>query len=197
MGVAALACAALALATGFDGDGDFTPEERATLARGELVTRALERRRGQHVLVGGLSWLRVHAPREQLWSVVTDPTSYGHFLPSTQDSRVVARTDDGVIIQVRHRYGLVRASYHAALRFDHDTHMVSFSLDTQRPHDIRAGYGFMMLTAVGEDRTDVTWAAMADVGADIVAGMLRPLMQQWMLRVPECLRNWTLDHARC
>lgn len=185
------------LATAFDGEGDFTAEERAKLARGELVTRPLERRRGQRVLVGGLSWLRIRAPREQLWRVVTDPTSYGNFLPSAESSRVVARGDGAVVVQVRHRYGLVRAGYHAVLRFDPDAYMLSFTLDTRRPRDIRAGYGFIMLTAVGDDRTDVTWAAMADVGSDVVAGMLRPLMQEWMLRVPECLRGWALDHTRC
>ncbi len=187
----------LGLATAFDGEGDFTPEERAKLARGELVTRTIERRRGQSVLVGGLSWLRVRATPAELWEILVDPTSYGHILPSAEESTIVARGESSVVVRVRHRYGLVRASYHAVLRFDEGAHMLSFTLDTRRPRDIRSGYGFMLLTPVGRDRTDVTWGVMGDVGSDVVAGLLRPLMQEWMLRVPECLRSWALDQTRC
>jgi len=192
----ALGTATLLCVAGFD-DDDFTADERARLERGQLVSRPTERRRGQSVLVGGVSWLRVTASADSLWRIARDPGAYAHILPAAEEARVVARGESGVIVRIRHRYGLVGAAYHASLRFDDSAHMLSFSLDRTRPHDIRQGYGFMMITRVDDTHADVTWGAMADVGSDVVAGMLRPLMQEWMLRVPECLRGWALHRTQC
>lgn len=181
----ALASSALAQERG----APFTPEERSRLLAGELVRRPDARREGNGRYIGGTSWQRVRAPREEVWRVIEDVRNYPRLIPGVDTARVVEDRGDERVIFLRHSYSFVHASYYARVRIQRDDHTIRFDLDRSRPHDIRDGRGFITLDRYGDDETIVTWGVMADVGSGILTGVFAPVIHDWILRVPWCVRG--------
>lgn len=166
----------------------FTSRERAALRSGELVRRSVTRREGGRRYIGGTSWQRVRAPRETVWRVINDVRSYRRIIPGVAAAEVVETSGAHRTVLLRHRYAFVNASYYAQVHADHDAYTLSFRLDRSRPRDIEDGRGFITLEPYGEDETIVTWGVMADVGSGILTGVLAPVLHDWILRVPWCVR---------
>lgn len=182
--LALLASSALAQERG----APFTAEERASLVAGELVRRPDTRHEGGSRYIGGTSWQRVDAPRDEVWRLINDASNYPDLIPGVDTADVVE--DHGVerIIHLRHTYSFVHASYFARVRAERRTYTLHFDLDRSRPHDIRDGRGFITLDRYGDD-TIVTWGVMADVGSGILTGVFAPVIHDWILRVPWCVRG--------
>ncbi len=181
---AALATCASALAQG----EQFTRDERARLIAGELVQRNVSRREGSSRLFGGVSWQRVHAPIETVWATVADPSAYVRLIPSLDEVRVVEDRGDTRVLYMHHSYAIASTAYHAVMRFDAERHEMRFELDRSRPHDVRAGRGFLSLSPYRGD-TRVAWGMLADVGAGVVQEVFGPFLNQWLLLPPRCLRD--------
>ena len=105
------------------------------------------------------------------------------------DWRYDYKITDNHSIFLRHSYSFVHASYYARVRIQRDDHTIRFDLDRSRPHDIRDGRGFITLDRYGDDETIVTWGVMADVGSGILTGVFAPVIHDWILRVPWCVRG--------
>lgn len=172
-----------------DRGAPFTPGERARLLAGELVRRPDARREGSGRYIGGTSWQRVRAPREAVWQVINDVRNYPRLIPGVDRAEVVEDRDGQRVVSVRHSYSFVSASYSARVRADAGAHTLYFELDPTRPHDIRDGRGFITLDRYGEDETIVTWGVMADVGSGILTGVFAPVIHDWILKVPWCVRG--------
>lgn len=165
----------------------FTRSERRRLVRGELVTRPETRLEGGFHYVGGTSWQRVRAPRERVWRVVQDIDLYPRLIPGVDEARLIEDRGARRLIFLRHRYALVSASYYAWVRADRDAHTLHFELDRSRPHDVRAGRGFLTVEPY-RGGSIVTWGVRADVGSGLVTGVIEPLVRRWILEVPRCVR---------
>ncbi|MFK7990311.1 MAG: SRPBCC family protein [Sandaracinaceae bacterium] len=176
----------------------FSADERRRLGAGELITRPVERRRGQHTLTGGSSWqVLEHSPGET-WRALADTSAYPRLLPATESARVVAHQPGERVVQLRHGVGFASAQYHLRMRFDHDRRDISFRLDPQRRNDLRAAWGFIHVEPYEDDesRTLLSFGAMADPGGGALGGLVRPQMREWMLRVPETVRNYLNGSGR-
>lgn len=188
------ACLALALAVGpgavaqEDARG-FTARERTRLRAGELVVRNERRREGPYRLIGGTSWQRVHAPIEQVWETVLDTSAYPRLIPALEHAELVRDDDDTRLVLMRHRYSFASASYFARVTIDAERHHVRFDLDRTRPADLRAGRGFISLSPYRGD-TIVSWGVLADPGGGVITDVFGPLMHDWMLAVPRCVREY-------
>lgn len=167
----------------------FTPEERQRLLAGELVRRPESRREGAFSYIGGTSWVRVQAPRERVWEVINDVSLYPRLIPGVSTARVIEEAGSRRVLLLRHTYSFVSASYHASVRADRRHWTIEFELDRSRPHDIRDGRGFITLDRYGRGETIVTWGVMADVGSGIITGVFAPVIYDWILRVPWCVRG--------
>lgn len=166
----------------------FSRAERARLIRGELVTRPTTRTEGGFHYVGGTSWQRVRAPLARVWRVVQDVDRYPRLIPGVDRARLIERRGNRRLIHLRHRYALVTASYFAWVRADRASHTLHFELDRSRPHDVRAGRGLLTVEPY-RGGSIVTWAVRADVGGGMLGGMLEPLLHEWILKVPWCVRG--------
>lgn len=191
VGVLAL-CLSLALLGGAavaqDSAAPFTSAERRSLRAGELVERRVTRRMGRHRMVGGTSWQLVRVPIEEVWDAVLDTSRYQDFIPSLERADVIIDGDDRRVIRMHHAYSIATADYYARVRIDHQAHELRFDLDESRPRDLRAGRGFLRLTSY-RGHTIVSWGALADVGGGLIAEVFGPLLYEWMLRVPRCVRD--------
>ncbi len=187
--ISALLVASLALAQRPEAGAPFTPEERQRLLGGELVRRPDERREGGFSYIGGTSWIRVAAPRERVWEIINDVSLYPRLIPGVSEARVVEEHGSRRVIYVRHTYSFVSAAYSASVRAERRRWTISFELDPSRPHDVRDGRGFLTLDRYGRGETIVTWGVMADVGSGIVTGVFAPVIHDWILKVPWCVRG--------
>jgi len=166
----------------------FDPSERALLSRGELVRRNTSRREGANHFVGGTSWQRVRAPIDRVWATVRDPSAYSRLIPSLDEARVVEERGGTRIVRMHHTYGIGEAAYFVRMRVDDERHEMRFELDRSRPHDIRAGRGFLSLTSYRGD-TIVAWGMLADVGAGVLQQVFGPFLNEWLLLPPRCVRD--------
>jgi hypothetical protein len=188
-----LGCAAALLAgsvAGAQGSGEaFTDAERQRLRAGELVVRNVSRREGRYRMVGGTSWQRVHAPLEQVWETLQDTSAYPRLIPALDRAVLVRDDDDTRLLHMRHSYSFATASYFARVTIDAERYHMRFDLDRSRPHDLRAGRGFISLSPYRGD-TIVSWGVLADVGGGVMMEVVGPLLDDWMLAVPRCVREY-------
>lgn len=197
---AALGCALLAGAAVAQAErpSGFTAEERRRLEEGELIVRPVTRRRGSLRLIGGSSWQIVDLSASATWRALCDPESYRRMLPAAEETRVVADRANERVVRVSHAAGLVRASYHLRMNYDHARRDIAFRLDEQRPNDLRAAWGFISVAPYEGDaeRALVSYGVMADVGGGILGGIMRSAIHDWMLRVPSTIRGYLHGSGR-
>ena len=168
--------------------GEFTAAERRTLRAGELVQRPATRNEGGFNYLGGNSWLRVRAPIDRVWQTVRDPSTYPRLIPSLTDVSVIEERPGSRLVRMQHRHSFATASYYARIRIDDERRHMSFALDRSRPHDLRAGRGFITLSSYRGD-TIVAWGVLADIGGGVVMQVFGPFLYDWMLKVPRCVRG--------
>ncbi|HJL19391.1 MAG TPA: SRPBCC family protein [Sandaracinaceae bacterium LLY-WYZ-13_1] len=185
-------------AAGAQGGGEaFTDTERQRLRAGELVVRDVTRREGPYRMLGGTSWQRVHAPVDQVWAAVNDTDAYGVLIPALERAELVRDDDDERLLRMHHRYSFASASYYARVAIDAERYRMRFDLDRSRPSDLRAGRGFIQLSPYRGD-TIVSWGVLADPGGGMVVDVLGPLLHDWMLAVPRCVRDYVeTGHGGC
>lgn len=187
----ALALAAIALAPPHvtaQRRGGFDADERAALLGGDLVRRDLSRMEHGRMLYGGASWQRVEASPDDVWTRATEVAVLTRVIPSLDEARLVEERDDTRVVYVHHSYGIGATAYHLRMRLDHAAHSLSFELDTSRPHDIAAGRGHMSITP-HRGGAIVEWGMLVDPGSGIVMELFGPMLGEWLLLPPRCLRD--------
>ena len=169
---------------------DFTRAERQALRDGQLVRRPETRMESGERWVGGSSWQRVNAPIAQVWDAIRQPNNYRHLIPGVDRVRVVEEGTNQQIVYLRHTYAFVSASYYAQIRTDERRRAIRFELDRSRPHDVRGGRGLLTLRRHRNSQTTVIWSVMANPGNGILVGLLGSVLNDWLLRVPWCVRGF-------
>ncbi|MFW6050493.1 MAG: hypothetical protein ACODAU_04925 [Myxococcota bacterium] len=168
---------------------DFKAAERIQLRRGKLVTRPTEEQRGQLRLVGGMSWQVVDEPVHAVQALLGKPSEYEHLLPGVSSLREVKSSGPFRTVRICHARGRVEGCYHANMRFANEGRNVFFQLDPSQDNDLRAGWGFLRISKYGRSKTLVAWGVMADFGKGILAGLMRPRVREWMLKVPTTIKK--------
>lgn len=181
----ALVCASLAIA---QEDGEFSEAERQQLRAGELVARHVTRNEAGYHYTGGTSWQRVSAPIDEVWQKVLDVRAYPRLIPALASVRMIEDRDQERILRMEHRYSFAAATYFARVHIDQEHRSLRFDLDRSRPHDLRAGRGYLSLSEYHGD-TIVTWGVLADLGGGMAFEMFGPLVREWLLAVPRCVRD--------
>lgn len=179
-------------------DGEpFTQDEQARLRAGELVRRPARRREGGYSYIGGTSWQRIPARREDVWREILEVENYTDLIPGVEEARWVVNRGEERVVYLRHRYSFVNAAYHANVRIDRATWTIRFDLDRSRPADIRDGRGFITVDRYRGRESIVTWGVMADVGSGIITGVFAGVIYDWILRVPFCVRGHMSGRPTC
>lgn len=170
----------------------FSADELRRLDAGQLVTRRTSRRRGQLSLIGGSSWQVVEQPADVTWRALQDRTAYTRMLPATEDAQVVSQHGDESVMRIRHAVGFVNAQYYLRMTFDDERRDIAFRLDRQRPHDVRAAWGFIQVRPYEDSdrRSLVSYGVMLDPGGGMLGGVLRGQIHEWVLRVPSTIRGY-------
>lgn len=172
-----------------EGERGFSAAERRALVAGELVRRPRTRVEGPFHYLGGTSFIRVRGSRDAVFGQVLDTEVYPRLIPSVVEARLVEDRGDRRVVYLRHEFSFVSAEYHANVRIERDAHTVHFDLDPNRPHDVRAGRGFITVDPYRGDESIVTWGVLADPGSSILSGLFGTVIRDWILKVPWCIRG--------
>jgi len=172
-----------------------TAAERARLNRGELVTRPGSQRSGGNTQFGGSSFQVIDLPPEVVWDTIQDARLFRRMLPQLEGADVVRRSGNSQHVRFEHHSGPVHITYTMVLDYVEADHTMLFRLDETQPHDIDAGWGYLRIRPHGQNKTLVSFGAMLGVGDGVLAGALRPTVQEWVLKVPLTMK-WYLDRRR-
>ena len=168
----------------------FSTEERAQLAKGELVTRPVQERRGSLRLIGGSSWQVIDATPAAVWRAMLDTKNYPHMLPGVSGATLVSEQQDLRRVRISHKLGPLGASYRLAFKLDPERRDISFKLNDRLDSGMRAAWGFITVHPHGARRALVSYGVMADPGEGLIVGLARRLIHTWLLRVPRTLMRF-------
>ena len=166
--------------------------DRARLEAGETVRRPENQTRGNMHLIGGASFQVIDLPEDALWRALSDPAAYQHMLPQVVSSEQVAQRAATRTVCIHHHRGMVDVDYCLRMTYQESDGLVLFQLDDSRPHDIRAGWGYIRIHPWSEGRTLVSFGVLVDVGGGVIAGLVRPTFQEWLLKIPLTMK-WYVE----
>lgn len=170
--------------------------ERARLARGQLVTRPTTQSRGSLELIGGVSYQVIDATPDAVWSAMAEPRQWRRMLPQVTESREVASRGTERTIFLRQSQGPISKSYYLRATYEASRRELTFVLDTDRPHDLRAAWGFMSVHSYGDGQALLSYGAMVDIGDGLLASMVRGTMHEWLLKVPSTIKRYVERRRR-
>lgn len=173
-----------------------SPEEANALKQGRLVMHPKTFRAGGAQMFGGTSWQKVDLPPEVVWEAVLDTSRYPNMLPQVSEARLLGNSPGSRLVFVRHGQGVVSARYHLVMQCRTLTRTAIFHVDQTRPGNLNRGRGYMAIQPFGEGESLMTFHIMADVGGGMVTSLLRPQIQEWMLRVPQTIKRYVEGPGR-
>lgn len=183
---------------GRDALATFSSQERSSLDQGRLVQRPLERRRGALRLVGGTSYQVIDAPVHVVWQALLDTPHYHRMMPQLLEAKVVEQAHDRRTLFMRQgESGLAEASYYLKVSVDAEQRDIEFRMDEERPHDLRAAWGFYNIRPYANGtRTLLSYGIMADLGDGLLVSLARDSVRDWMLRTPWMVKRFVEGSGR-
>jgi hypothetical protein len=169
--------------------------ELTKLAAGQLVTRPTREVRGDMRLLGGASFQVISRPADEVWRALLDTQRYQKMIPTVSKAQTVVSQPDYRVVRFEHRAGPIGMQYDLNLRLDAESHDVTFALDPKIKRGPRAAWGFISLRPYTAGRTLLSYGVMADPGDGLLTSMLRGLVHEWMLRVPEQMKRFMESQA--
>ena len=170
--------------------------ELSELASGKLVTRPQSVRRGHRQLMGGTSYQVIDLPPAAVFEALLDTPRYPRLLPQVSKARLVARSGGSRKVYLRQGSGLIQLEYYLDLTIDRDAQEVSFRLDEERPHGLRAAFGLYSVRRYSRDRTLLVFGIMADIGDGLLRSLVRDSVHEWMLKVPWTIKRFLEGSGR-
>ena len=179
------------------GGRDLSSEERASLASGALVSRPLSERRGSLNLIGGTSYQVIDAPLRVVWDALLDTQYYHRMMPRVLEARLVQRNADQRTVFMRQGAGPFVRAYYLNVHVREAQGDISFSVDDQRPHDVRAAWGFYNVRPYGDGkRTLLAYGVMADLNVGALGALVRGDVHEWLLKVPLTVKRFVEGSGR-
>ena len=147
-------------------------------------------------LYGGTSWQRVRMPPEVVWQVILDTPRYPAVLPQVTEARVVRQNGSKRLVHFRHGHGLLSLQYHLVMNCSNSAHAVQFYIDQSRPRSLRQGRGFLVVRPHGQGQSLIVFNVFADLGTGMISSILRPQIQDGILRVPYSIKRYVEGRAQ-
>ncbi|MGB8225032.1 MAG: SRPBCC family protein [Polyangiales bacterium] len=165
-------------------DDRLTGEDKRLLATGELVMKRTSEQRGTLKLIGGQSWQIIDVPVEVAWRAIADLPGYKRFIPLATETELQEQVGAEADLAVRQQWGPIDVRYVLQATLEPEKRTMVFRVDHSKPHDIRAGWGFMRLRPYKGNQTLVSFGALVDIGDGVFVSIIRPAVRNDMLRIP-------------
>lgn len=162
----------------------FSADERARLARGELVTRRVTEKRGSLRLIGGSSWQLIDAPPEALYRALLETRFYPRMLPAVSGAKLISAEPTQRRVRIDHKKGPLGVSYRLALTLDPVRRDITFKLNDRLDSGMRAAWGFLTVHPYGASQSLLAYGVMADPGDGLLVSIVRGMIHDWLMKVP-------------
>jgi carbon monoxide dehydrogenase subunit G len=189
--LAVVAASPLASAAG----SELTEAEIADLDAGRMVVRPDDVERNGRRYIGGVSYIMIDAPAEQVLGVLDDVRTYREILPRTRSVRWLGIARDGdTIIELEQGNAVAHGKYAVRIHRDRGEQNAAFTiirfwLDHRFAHDIADASGFFHVEAVGE-KTRLTYLVMVDLGAGVFGQMFEGRIRRAALSTPILVKRY-------
>lgn len=170
----------------------FSGREREELSAGKLVSRPSRERRGDLRLIGGASWQVVRATPDALFRALLDTDHYPRMFPGLSRAELVSSHETLRRVRFEHKKGPLGVSYRLALQIDAQRRDITFKLNDPLDSSLRAAWGFLSVREFGVGKTLLSYGVMADPGDGLVVGLVRGVIHDWLLKVPQTVR-WFVE----
>jgi hypothetical protein len=182
---------------GNGGNRDFSREERASLAAGDLVSRPMVERRGSLELRGGTSYQVIDAPLRVVWRALLDTSHYHRMMPRVLEAKLVRDETHQRTVFMRQGVGPFEKAYYLDVHIYEERGDITFSVDERRPHDLRAAWGFYTVRPYADgSKTLLAYGVMADIGAGPVGMLAGDDVHEWLLKVPWTVKRFVEGSGR-
>jgi len=183
---------ALVLAAGSASAVDFSEKEKAQLAAGKTVKKAMAKA-GKNGVYGGSAYTLIDAPADLIWAAIEDWDSYRKVYPKTVSVKEVSRKGNKSLVRIEQGHALISVAYHVEVVKDPEKQMISFALVKSKPHDIEETKGYWRLFPQADGRTLVAYVVAVQVPSGLVnllGQSLSDKLARALLGVPNDLKKW-------
>jgi hypothetical protein len=169
--------------------------ETQRLLRGESVTRDQTVSVGNRTYVGGVSYVIVDEPAQDVTRLLADTGVWKRLLPKTRAAKRVGRAGQDDLVELTNGTLFLQATYTMRLRREGDG--VKFWLDRSRHHDVEDAWGFLRVEpmAGGRGRSLVSYGVLIDVGDGVARDLFEGPVRDLAMSVPDHLRNLVLERV--
>lgn len=168
----------------------FTPDEQATLDRGEVVRHPLRPSEDNQGYLGGTSYVVIDQAPEVVWLAMNDFTAYPSIFPKTLAVEVISDRGNRKVVRMVQGNSWISLSLYVLYRIDEETRKVSWSLIEDQPHDLVDTRGYWQVAPYGEGRSLITYVNVISMGENPLLAMFAEAIQNGLLGVPGNLRAW-------
>lgn len=176
--------------SGFPTPEVLTQSELRRIEEGWTVARLFEFHVDGRSYVGGVAFQIIEAQQEDVMSALLDVEQIPSALPLTHRAELVARAgSEDLLVEVVQGNSLMKARYSVRLTRV-ASHAIRFSMDHERPHDIKDARGYFTATPYSERHTLVSVAVGIDLGHGLARSMLKRPVQKAALSAPAHLRRY-------
>lgn len=178
---------------------ELTESEIAELQAGRMVVRSDDVERGGRRYIGGVSYIMIDAPADQVIGVLDDVRTYREILPRTRSVRWLGIARDGdTIVELEQGNAVAHGKYAVRIRHDRAGHgasstVIRFWLDSRFAHDIADASGFFQVETVGE-KTQLTYLVMVDLGPGLFGQMFKGRIRRAALSTPLLVKKYVESH---
>jgi hypothetical protein len=169
--------------------------ETARLLRGESVARSQTVNVGQRSYVGGVSYVILDEPAEDVTHLLADVNVWKRLLPKTRSARRVGGAGQDTLVELTNGTLFLQATY--TMRLRREGAGVKFWLDRSKHHDVEDVWGFLRVEPMtgGRGRSLVTYGVLIDVGDGVARDLFEGPVRELAMSVPDHLRNLVLERA--
>ena len=169
--------------------------ETQRLLRGASVAREQTERVGDRVYVGGVSYVILDEPADDVTRLLSDVNVWKRLLPKTRSARRVGSVGGDVLVELTSGTLFLQATYTMRLRRDGDG--VKFWLDRSKHHDVEDAWGFLRVEpmAGGRGRSLASYGVLIDVGDGVARDLFEGPVRELAMSVPDHLRDIVLESA--
>lgn len=176
--------------SGFPTPEVLTDSELRRIEEGWTVARPFEFQVDGRAYIGGVAFQIIEAKQEEVLSALLDVEQIPNALPLTHRAELVARAgSEDLLVEVVQGNSIMKARYSVRLTRV-ASHAIRFSLDHERPHDIKDARGYFTATPYSARHTLVSVAVGIDLGHGLARSMLKRPVQKAALSAPAHLRRY-------
>jgi hypothetical protein len=187
-----LACATMAAFALFASPVKAAPiddDAYAELSEGHVVKEKLDVELAGGDYFGGVAYVTIRAPADEVMRALLEPKNYRQILPLTIAADVVDRKGDLVYVRLTQGGKSANASYTIVVRRE-SRYLVRFWLDPDRPHDIADCWGYFRVDPLGPGASFVRYGALVHLDFGVTKLMFKEKIRDYALTTPARLRHF-------